>query len=354
MIVGAGLVGLFTAFFLRKTNPLAHILVLERGAYSRGASTRNAGFACFGSVSELVDDSTHMSEAQMQHLIRMRWEGLQLSRRTIGDEHMGYKPSGNYELFGANDEALYETCVEKFDLISTMVSEAIGFKNVFSIESDTPLGLKSVHHCIFNQYEGSINTGLFYTSLLQICLKQNIRILNGVSVNEIDQSSHLVRTNLGEIQAKGVFITTNAFAGELIHDLQVAPVRNQVIVTAELPELRLNGCFHLDRGYFYIRNIGNRVLIGGGRHLLGTSETTDELGTTPQGLDLLQSKLHEFVGGTETATIDYAWSGILGVGEVKMPIIEEYAPGIFVGVRMGGMGVALSSRVGEILADFTR
>ena len=55
-VIGSGIVGLSAALRARELAPSARIAVLERGALPIGASTRNAGFACFGSVSELLDD----------------------------------------------------------------------------------------------------------------------------------------------------------------------------------------------------------------------------------------------------------------------------------------------------------
>ena len=55
-IVGSGIVGLNCALALREKYPSASILVLEKGILPQGASTKNAGFACFGSLSELLDD----------------------------------------------------------------------------------------------------------------------------------------------------------------------------------------------------------------------------------------------------------------------------------------------------------
>jgi len=56
-IVGSGIVGLHAALALRDRFPSAKILVLEKGILPQGASTKNAGFACFGSISEIIDDS---------------------------------------------------------------------------------------------------------------------------------------------------------------------------------------------------------------------------------------------------------------------------------------------------------
>jgi cation diffusion facilitator CzcD-associated flavoprotein CzcO len=62
-IIGAGIVGLSTAIFLKEKFPRSKILILERGYLPSGASTKNAGFACFGSPTELYDDLSKISVA---------------------------------------------------------------------------------------------------------------------------------------------------------------------------------------------------------------------------------------------------------------------------------------------------
>jgi len=39
-----------------KLNPNAKIIVIEKGMLPQGASTKNARFACFGTVSEILED----------------------------------------------------------------------------------------------------------------------------------------------------------------------------------------------------------------------------------------------------------------------------------------------------------
>lgn len=56
VVVGSGIVGLNAAIEYKLKYPRQKVLVLERGILPLGASTKNAGFACFGSVSELNDD----------------------------------------------------------------------------------------------------------------------------------------------------------------------------------------------------------------------------------------------------------------------------------------------------------
>ena len=50
IVVGGGLIGLLTALEWRDAHPADRIMLLERGFLPSGASSRNAGFACFGSL----------------------------------------------------------------------------------------------------------------------------------------------------------------------------------------------------------------------------------------------------------------------------------------------------------------
>ena len=69
-IVGSGIVGLNCALQLKKIHPKATIIVLEKGMLPQGASTKNAGFACFGSLSEILDDLQSHTEEEVFKLIK--------------------------------------------------------------------------------------------------------------------------------------------------------------------------------------------------------------------------------------------------------------------------------------------
>jgi glycine/D-amino acid oxidase-like deaminating enzyme len=49
--------------------------------------------------------------------------------------------------------------------------------------------------------------------------------------------------------------------------------------------------------------------------------------------------------------IDYNWSGIMGVGKSKQPIVKKITENVYVGIRMGGMGVAIGAAVGQQLSE---
>jgi hypothetical protein len=64
-----------------------------------GASTKNAGFACFGSISEIIDDLKSHSEEEVYQLVTKRLEGLRLLRKRLGDEAIDFKPYGGMNYF---------------------------------------------------------------------------------------------------------------------------------------------------------------------------------------------------------------------------------------------------------------
>ena len=85
IVIGGGITGMFCAISYRKIYPKAKIAILERGLFSSGSCTIYAGFACFGSLSELQVDSTKLTEKELLTLLRLRLEGLQFLRETLGD-----------------------------------------------------------------------------------------------------------------------------------------------------------------------------------------------------------------------------------------------------------------------------
>lgn len=356
LIIGAGIVGLSAALSLKEKSPELDILVLERGPLPSGASTRNAGFACFGSVSELLDDMDTKPEADVWALVQRRFEGLRRLRSRIGDEAMDYQQLGGFELFRSEETAVFERCQDHLIDFNRSMAEITGSDQTYVIANDKigNFGLGGVKYLIHNQAEGQIHTGKMMTALLSKTSSMGIRVIFGVEINRIESGPNgaMVQTSQGwDLDAKEILVATNGFARRLMPQLQVLPARNQVLITKPVAGLKLSGCFHYDRGYYYFRNIDGRILLGGGRILDVEGETTDELGTTPLIQLALEQLLQEVVAPGCSPQIDRWWSGIMGIGQVKSPIIERVAERVTVAVRMGGMGVALGTLVGESAAD---
>ncbi|WP_396194043.1 NAD(P)/FAD-dependent oxidoreductase [Flavobacterium sp.] len=350
-IVGSGIVGLHCALALRERFPESKIVVLEKGVLPQGASTKNAGFACFGSLSEILDDLKSHSEEEVIQLIQKRWNGLQLLRKNLGDEAIDFKPFGGYELFLQSDENSYNECLQRMPFVNDILKSV--FRNeVFTKEVDR-FDFKGIHeYLIFNPYEAQIDTGKMMHALLKKATANNILILNQIEVMAFQEKTDGVKVALNEFSftTGKLLFATNGFAADLTNN-QVKPVRAQVLITNPIPDLDIKGTFHLDQGYYYFRNIDNRILLGGGRNLDFKGETTTVLGQTELIQNRLETLLKEVILPRTEFTVAHRWSGIMGMGSSKRPIVEQLSTHVFCGVRLGGMGVAIGSLIGQELAD---
>ena len=349
VIVGSGIVGLNCAINLKDRFPNSKIIILEKGLLPQGASTKNAGFACFGSTSELLSDLKVHSEQEVFQLVKKRWEGLQMLRNLLGDKNIDYQHNYGYELFLERD--FFEECNTKtqelnqllFPLFQGNVFSAI--HNKFNFKNIVPTYL-------VNHFEGQIDTGKMVSQLLKVAQEKGIKILNNTTVQSFSEDTVQVKiqTNQGEFTASKLFFATNGFAKELLQE-KVQPARAQVLITSPIKNLQIKGAFHLEEGYYYFRNINDRILLGGGRNLDFKTEETMQFGQTNRIQNKLEKLLKTTILPNKDFEIAHRWSGIMGVGNQKKPIVKQLSNSIFCGVRLGGMGVAIGSLVGKELAE---
>ncbi len=350
-IVGSGIVGLHAALHLREKYPKSKILILEKGLLPQGASTKNAGFACFGSLSEILDDLLQHSESEVFDLVQKRWLGLQLLRKNLGDAAIDFKQYGGYELFLEDQKEVFENCLSKMEVINKLLFP-IFKKKVFFEKNDNFSFKNNIKTLIFNPFEGQIDTGNMMQALLKKAMSKNILILNQLEVLHFDEKKEGVQVQLEgfQFETKKLFFATNGFASKLTNNA-VVPGRAQCLITSPIKNLKIKGTFHLDKGYFYFRNIGNQILIGGGRNLDFETEKTTTFGQTELVQNHLEMLLKNVILPETDFTIGHRWSGIMGLGESKNPIVKQLSDHVYCGVRLGGMGVAIGSLVGAELGD---
>jgi len=355
IIIGSGIVGLSAALQLKRQQPDLKVTVLERGFLPSGASTKNAGFACFGTLSEQIEYLKRSSEAEVLRLVDYKWRGLQRLRENLGDEHIDYHQYGGYELFMDNEASRAEEALDHLTYFNNLLQQAIGKADIYAV-SDAKIadfGFKGISRMIYNPYEGQIHTGKMMRALLNRVYNAGVLVLNDCSVEAINhETGHIsLDTSKGNFKAMKVILATNAFAAQLYPELDVVPGRGQVLVTKPIPGLKLKGTYHFNEGYYYFRNIDNRVLFGGGRNIDLKKEETWDFGHTDQVKAQLAEYLNEMILPGQQAEIDYWWSGIMGFGEEISPIVKEVQANIYCAVRCNGMGVAMGSLVGEEVAD---
>jgi glycine/D-amino acid oxidase-like deaminating enzyme len=368
VIVGCGFVGLWTAYEAIQKNPKLNITILERGVIPSGASTRNAGFSCFGSVSELMYDVQLMGEAAMLETVKMRYDGLQRIQKVFKAKEIDYNQWGGYELFEGKKSK--NSSNDLYD-ISKLENDIAYLNKILAPALKTPkkngkylpiytnaskeikkLGFQGIEALVFNQMEGQLNSAKLVLALQKAVQAKGVQILFSTEVKKFKSHKKgvTITTNLdAPLETKQFIICTNGFAKQLIPDLDVVPARGQVFVTEPIKNLKFKGCFHFDEGYFYFRNLGNRLLLGGARNADFKNEKNYSLDTS----DTIQKVLEKFMmerilpKGSKKPKIELRWSGTMGMGKIKKPIIEQLQPNVYCAVRMSGMGVAIAPIVAQ-------
>lgn len=337
LIVGGGIVGASTALFYKKKYPDHNVMILDKGVMPEGASTRNAGFACIGSISEHLADMKTAVEEVVYGRIKRRWDGLNLLKETMGEEAIGYEHTGGHEIF--EDEKIFEMCRERIPEINRKLQEQMGLESVYSATEFEG------YPAIVNRVEGAINSGRLMKRLHQKLSVMGVETIWNCSVESVRGNQVNLKNGM-ELKASKMVLATNGFTRNLI-DAQVQPARGYVFVTKPIENLKWRGTFHFNEGYIYFRNVENSLLIGGARNIAKADEETDHFGVN----SAIKEYLIRFVTDTLQLPadweIDQEWSGIMGMTANKEPIVREVENNLWVAAGLSGMGIAIGMEVAK-------
>ncbi|MFN2439837.1 MAG: NAD(P)/FAD-dependent oxidoreductase [Chitinophagaceae bacterium] len=245
IIVGSGFVGLWSALYLKKKSPKLKISILERGIIPAGASTRNAGFACFGSLSELMRDAENSGTDKMLELVELRYKGLEKIKKNFSNGSIAFDITGGYELY---DDSLVETKTlnANIEYINALLKSITGTKKTFKLNDEKikSFGFDKTSHLVKNSLEGSLHSGKLLQALLQHVQAAGVQVFNATELknyNLYDENIEIETNRHFSFSTQKLLICTNAFAKELLPDLDIVPARGQVLLTSPIKNLPWKG-----------------------------------------------------------------------------------------------------------------
>lgn len=359
-VIGAGINGLLSAAFLKKNHPALRVAVFEKGILPDGATMRNAGFACFGSMTELMEDAEQNGMEPVLQLLKSRYEGLKLLRSWCGDAAIGYEACGGYEFFGPDESDTLARVKEAMPGWNRDIKAFCGLDTTFAdntvkaadMELGACLGL------IGNAYEGAVNSAMLIRTLWHKAMLLGVEVYTNFELEQYEATGsgfNLRFANTHRVQGRRLLFCTNGYISKLPGISGLSPARGQVLVTEPIPGLKLKGTFHHHFGYNYFREIDGRVLLGGGRFLDREGETSSEHQLSEKIQDYLEGLLGSVILPGRNLRIETRWAGIMAVGESKSPIVKKLEENLYFAGRMGGMGVALgahsASEAAELIAE---
>jgi gamma-glutamylputrescine oxidase len=354
-IIGGGLVGMSVAASIKERWPERSVTVFERSVIPYGASTRNAGFACTGSLSELASDIDLMGHDSVRELVFQRWLGLKITLNRIERTQYDYFNHGGFEIIRSDELEVLNRLQEVNEMVEDFLPEYI---TVHDDAGEFGISLGDNEKLLHIRSEGQLHPGKLVKSLERYCTELGVSFRVGCKIESISKSDSKYKLMVNDLSRGLITMTcnrpiicTNAYTRELYDDINIVPGRGQVLITQPIPDLNFRGNLHIDRGFYYLRNVNQRLLIGGGRNEDFEAEETDIMELNMSIQSSLERILQKSIGLNSPLQIHSRWAGIMAFGESKLPVVRLEPDGLLTAVKLSGMGVALAGFVGEAVAD---
>src|SRR5215218_8504921 len=178
VIAGSGFVGLWSAYYIKKKHPKAKVSILDRGVIPTGASTRNAGFACFGSLTEVVHDAETMGLEKTLALVELRYKGLERIQKVFSPSKIDFELCGGYELFDAAHSMPVDKINHYISYLNSLLKEITGSKKTYRLTDDKleSFGFGDTAHMVENRFEGYLHSGKLVQALMRKVQAMGVQI----------------------------------------------------------------------------------------------------------------------------------------------------------------------------------
>lgn len=361
VVVGAGLTGLWTAYYLRRADPSLRIAVLEAEVAGFGASGRNGGWcsALFPtSWDKLVAASSHDGALRMHR-------AMQETVREVGRVAAAEGIDADYRRGGTI--TLARTPVQLARLRSAVgTAHARGFSEddvrMLSAAEATPvLGARSVLGASYTPHCAAIHPARLVRGLARVVEASGVALFERSPVLSIAPGR--VGTPAGEVRAEVVVRATEGYTARLGGQQRVvAPVYSLMVATEPLPQSAWDEIGLAERPTF---SDGRHLIIYGqrtadGRLAFGGRGAPYHFGSRirpsfdrePRVFDELRRVLRDLLPQLGDVAFTHAWGGPLGIA-------RDWAASVGLDRRTGlgwaggyvGDGVATTNLAGRTLAD---
>jgi len=234
-VVGGGLTGLWTAYYLIEADPTLRIVVLERDVAGFGASGRNGGWcSALFSVSEAtLDARCGPGSGRAQRLAMedtVREVGRVVAAEGIG---CGFHPGGTVVL-ARTPAQLERTRREVADARARGVGEDdLAFLS--PAEARARVATSGVLGGTFTPHCAAVDPARLVRGLAEVVERRGVRICEQTPVQAIAPGS--VRTDRGTVRADTVVRATEGYTRTLAgHTRDVVPVYSLMIATEPLAD----------------------------------------------------------------------------------------------------------------------
>jgi len=360
VIVGAGYTGLWTAYYLLKSNPSLRVVLLEKCEVGFGASGRNGGWA-----SAIFPISLHRVEQLYSHHAALH---LQSAMNETVDEigrvlalegvEADYAKQGFLSLArSAPQMARARAAVES--------SARFGLPDQWRVlegtEARSSIGAEGTLGGLYTEHCALIHPGKLVRGLAQLVESMGAKIYEQSAV--LQMAPGVVHTEQGSVRAEMIVRATEAFTSQQPGKSRfVIPLYSLVLATQPLPpdllvKLRLNHRMafndmrHL-RVYGQVTAEGRLVFGGRGAPYKWGSSMSDQADRVDSIHGKIYDTMIEFFPALRDVCVTHRWGGALGVSRDWCPTVSiDHSSRMAWAGNYVGDGVATSNLAGRILRN---
>lgn len=351
-VIGGGIVGSSTAYWLRQLRPSGSVALVEAGRLASGASGRNAGFLIQGAATDyLTDRATHGADRA-----KRLWQFTRESRDLIFSELRGasfaLEPSGSLTVAGTEEEDR-----RLHDCVPHMRADGAPVAYIPPEETNRRLLSQGFRGALYVPSGAMVNPAAL---VVHITARSGAQVFEHHAAMAVEERRGriLIETPVRQIWADRVVLALNAYLPRLFPALGrfVRPVRAQMLATEPQQPRWLQLPAYSHEGFFYVRQANDgTVLVGGARHL----HLKEEQGYADATTDALQKDLelylHTHFPQTRGLRVTQRWSGTMGFSPDHLPVVGA-VPGLSGGVWAAGFtghGMSYGFRMGRLLAELS-
>jgi len=355
-IVGGGLTGLWSAYYLSERDPSLRIAVIEKHIAGFGASGRNGGWcsALFPASAASLERAHGMDEAR-----RMRAAMV----ATVDEVGRVSAAEGIDCDFVKGGTLAFARSAAQLDSARAEVAEAgrVGVDELSLLSAARVSGVQGALGGSFDPACARVHPARLVRGLARVVENRGVSIFEQTEV--LDYEPHSVRTDRGTVTADVVIAATEGYGASLRPTRRrILPLYSLMIATEPLSDATWDdigiehGQTFTDYRHLIVygqRTADNRFAFGGrgARYHLGSS-IRPEYDTVPRVFDHLARTLADLFPQAASARVTHRWGGPLGVPR------DWYATAAFdpqTGMaRAGGYvgdGLSTTNLAGRTLAD---
>ena len=358
-IVGAGYTGLWTAYYLKKASPNLRVVMLEERFAGYGASGRNGGWltnTITGGRDQYVASHGKTAVTAFQVATNNTVDEI---IRVAGVEGIDASIVKGGELNIASNPAQLTRIREWAD-----DEHAWGFDDVVLLDATqtaSRINIPGVSAGIWHPHCARIHPAKLVQGLRATVIALGVELYENTRVTEI--ASHTAHTARGSVTADHIVRATEGFTASLKGEHRTwLPMNSSIVVTEPLSESiwqeigwegreTLGDMAHV---YFYAqRTPDNRIAMGGRGVPYRFGSRTDNDGTTHTStVQSLSGLIKRYFPAASGASIDRAWSGVLGVPRDWAATVGlDVSTGIAWAGGYVGTGVTATNLAGRTLCD---